>query len=139
MHLTLVIGALVLGLNPIGLIVLSVISGLGLTAVQGDSMARELKGHFVKNFCDGIEKASGEVESRLRGDVESRFNDLRDKVDGELALMMDEVRGQVEAALHDLTERREEVDRRVARLLAMGAGLDALNAELDHVRAYVGR
>lgn len=138
-HLTLVIGALVLGLNPIGAIVLSILSGLGLTAVQGDSMAREFKRHLVTNFCEGVEKASDEVEARLRGDVDSRLNDLRDKVDGELALMLEEVRGQVESALHDLTERREEVDRRASRLLAMAAGLDELNAQLDQVRAYVGR
>ncbi len=138
LHLTLLIGALALGLNPIGAIVLSLVSGLGLTAAQGGSMAREVKGRFLKGFREELLKSSSAVEGRLRADVHAKFDDLRDKVDGELRLMMEEVQGQVEAALRDLTERREDVDRRVTKLLAMRAQVDLLQPQLDRVRAYGG-
>ena len=137
-HLALIIGAIIFGLNPVGMLVLSLLSGFGITAAQGGTMVRELKERVVNEFQEGLQTSSPEVDTRLKGEVASKLDELRDKVDGELKLMMDEVHGQVEAALHDLTARREDVDRRVMKLLAVKSGLEPLQAQLDRVRAYAG-
>ena len=137
-HLTLIIGVLVLGLNPIAAIVLSIVSGLGLTAVQGSAIARELTERFAKGFHEELVKSSHTIEARLRSDVGDKLNELRDKVDGELKLMVDEVQGQVEGALHDLTQRREDIDRKVMKLLAAKTQLESLQGQLERVQVYAG-
>lgn len=137
-HLVLVIGALVLGMNPVGLLVLSLLSGVGLTAMQGGSMKRELKDSLAKAFHEALLKESAKVEARLREDVDARLDELRDKVDGELALMVDELRGQVEEALRELTARREDVERRASTLLAHQTELESISSQLEQVRAYAG-
>lgn len=138
-HLTVMLGAMVLGLNPVGLIVLSVISGLGLATAQKGALGREIKNQIAEEFHKALLAKVSEIEAKIAETLATPFNQLRDSVDAELELMLDELRGQVEYALGELTERRTEVGREILRLEGMRQRTDAIQKELGVVRAYLGR
>ena len=138
-HLTVMLGAMVLGLNPVGLIVLSVISGLGLATAQKGALGREIKGQIAEEFHKALLAKVGEIEAKIGETLAAPFNQLRDNVDAELTLMLDELRGQVEYALGELTERRTEVGREVLRLEGMRQRTEGIQKELEAVRAYLAR
>lgn len=138
LHLTLMIGLLAFGVNPILGILLSVLSGMAGSAFQVGSMKDEMKDKLAVKFHEAIMLSAADDGRKISTEAMKQLDALRAKVDEALGMMLDEFKGQVEASLAELQRGQASVDRQIAGIEAFRLRAAAVGKELTIVRTYVG-
>ncbi|MDB4929955.1 MAG: Dynamin family protein [Myxococcaceae bacterium] len=136
LHLVALFGLVALGLNPVALIIASIVSGLAGTAVQSGSMRDDVKEKLATKFHEGLAATASTDGGVIAEEALKQIVVLKGKIDDALTMMLDELRGQVESSLAELQRGQESVDRRVRELDRFRHRAAAVQEGLRAARSY---